>query len=98
MKFRKVQRDERTIYVENKSYKYGYIFLTYALMADIFYRSIKFKEDPFDLLFLIIITGLGMGVYQYHKKIFSDSWKKIFVIILLISAFLGFIFSRFHLF
>lgn len=34
-----VSKDERTTYIENVSYKFGYNFIAFALLIDIMYRA-----------------------------------------------------------
>ena len=39
-----VVRDERTVVVEDASYRFAYIFITYALLLDVMYRSLVRQE------------------------------------------------------
>lgn len=75
-----VEKDERTAFIENISYSYGYKFLSFALLLDIMYRSLVFNEAPWDLLAIIIISGFVMTVYQYKQKILGMRWMKTIVI------------------
>jgi hypothetical protein len=77
MNNRLVEKDERTTFVENASYSYGYKFITFALLFDVMYRSFKFNEAPWDLLAIVIISGFVMTIYQYKQKILGRSWIKI---------------------
>ncbi|MGE5626539.1 MAG: hypothetical protein ACM3X7_00315 [Solirubrobacterales bacterium] len=87
MNSKNVEKDERAIYIENISYKYGYNFITFALLFDVMYRSMRFHEATWDLLGLIIISGFIMTVYQYKQKILGKTWLK-FTIITMAAAFI----------
>ena len=91
MKTKMVERDERTTFVENYSYSFGYKFITYALLLDVIYRSIKFNEAAWDLLGLVIVSGLVMTIYQYKQKILVKSWLKTICAISVITAIIAFI-------
>lgn len=71
-----VEKDERTTFIENISYKFGYLFITFALLFDVAYRSLKLNEAPWDLLALIITSGLVTLLHQYKHKILGKSWIK----------------------
>ncbi|HWQ72846.1 MAG TPA: hypothetical protein VN370_11050 [Desulfitobacteriaceae bacterium] len=81
-----VEKDERTIFVENISYKFGYIFLAFALLLDVAYRSLILNEAPWDLLALIIISGLVMSIYQFQQKILGKTWLKTFLYVFVIAV------------
>ena len=80
-----VKKDERTTFIENLSYKFGYIFITFALLIDVAYRSIKLDESSWDLLAFIIISGLVMSIYQYKQKILGKTWMKTVIYIFAIA-------------
>lgn len=71
-----VEKDERTTFIENASFSYGYKFLSFALLLDIMFRSFWLNETPWDLFAIIIISGFAMTVYQYKQKILGKSWIK----------------------
>ncbi|RJE48896.1 MULTISPECIES: hypothetical protein [unclassified Dehalobacter] len=87
----RVEKDERTTFIENISYKFGYVFITFALLLDVVYRSLKLNEAPWDLLALIIISGLVMSLYQYKQKILGKTWIKTFIYVFTISFIIAFI-------
>lgn len=86
-----VEKDERTIFIENISYKYGYTFIAFALLLDVIYRSLRLNEAPWDLLGIIIISGLVMSVYHYQQKIIGKTWKKTISFILIIAFIFAFL-------
>lgn len=94
-----VKKDEREVFIENVSYKFGYNFVTFALLLDVVYRGLRFNEAPWDLLAIIIISGVVMTVYQYKQKILGKSWIRnvalTFVITFIFAFLLTFIVKRF---
>lgn len=80
-----VEKDERTTFIENVSYKLGYKFISFLLLFDCMCRWRKFNEEPWDLFTIIIISSLVMTVYQYKQKILAKSWLKSFILTLVIT-------------
>ena len=69
-----VQRDERTIVVENASYRWSYLAISFGLLIVVAYRSLMFHESPWDLLFLVIFAG-GLGTaYQAFHHVLTRHW------------------------
>lgn len=77
-----IVKDERTISVENTSFKFAYNFITYALLLDVIYRGLRFDEAAWDLLGIVIISGLVATIYQLRQKILDKSQIKTAAIIL----------------
>ena len=69
-----VQRDERTVAVENASYRWAYGFLTYALLVDVMCRSLIRHEAAWDLLAMAIFGGAFCGMYQARQRILARGW------------------------
>lgn len=88
-----ITKDERTIFIENISYKFGYNFITFTLLLDVVYRGLRFNEAPWDLLAIVIISGLVMTVYQYRKKILEKTWLKTVAITFVVTFIIAFLFA-----
>lgn len=86
-----VEKDERTKFIENISYKHGYIFITFALLIDVAYRSFKLNEAPWDLLGIVIISGFVMSIYQYKQSVLGKTWLKTFVLTLITALIIAFL-------
>jgi hypothetical protein len=69
-----VDRDERTVAVENASYRWAYAVVTFALLLDVVCRSFFRGEAPWDLLALVIGGGLLCGLYQARYKTLGRGW------------------------
>ena len=74
---KKIEKDERTVFIENISYSYGYKFITFALLLDIVYRSFRYNEAPWDLFAIIILSSFGMTLYQHRQIILGKIWLKV---------------------
>ena len=93
MLINKIEKDERTTFIENKSYKYGCFIFNFGLLIDIFYRSIRFNETSWDLFGLLFLGGFVMTVYQYKQKIFTENWVKNYLFLIIFTAVLGVVFA-----
>jgi hypothetical protein len=69
-----VQRDERTIAVENASYRSAYLFLSYGILALVAYRSFVLHESGWDLLALVILGGVVTTAYQGIHGVLNRQW------------------------
>jgi hypothetical protein len=69
-----VKRDERTVAVENASYRWAYCLLTYALLVDVMCRALVRHEAAWDLMALVIVAGIGTSVYQARQRILTQGW------------------------
>ncbi|MBN1347688.1 MAG: hypothetical protein JXQ73_33685 [Phycisphaerae bacterium] len=71
-----VVRDERTVAVENASYRWPYILLTYALLIDVVYRGLVRHEAAWDLMALVIVGSAVCTMYQARQKTLPPGWVK----------------------
>jgi len=69
-----VDRDERTVSVENAGYRWAYIFLTYGLLLSVAYRGFVRAEQAWDLLALVVLSGGVATLYQGEHRVLSRSW------------------------
>ena len=69
-----VIRDERTVAVENTSYKWASIFVSYALLIDVMYRGAVRNEAAWDLLALVVVPGIVCLVHQARQKTLGQGW------------------------
>lgn len=69
----RIERDERSVAVEDASYRVGYLFTVFALLLAVMYRS-WFTGDPaWDLLAIVIVSGGITTAYQLRHQIVSSS-------------------------
>jgi hypothetical protein len=69
-----VNRDERTVAVENASYRWAYLFLSFGLLALVAYRSFMHHESPWDLMALVVLGGILSAAYQWFHKVLTAQW------------------------
>jgi hypothetical protein len=75
-----VDRDERTLAVENASYRLVYLFLAFALLLDVAYRSFVRQESAWDLLVLVIAAGALATLYQAKHKVLTAGWVRLVIL------------------
>jgi hypothetical protein len=81
-----VERDERTLAVENASYRLAYLFLAFALLADAAFRSFARRESAWDLLALVVAAGALATVYQAAHRVLSAGWVRTTALTALLAA------------
>jgi hypothetical protein len=69
-----VDRDERTVAVENASYRWAYLFLSFGLLGLVAYRSFVHRESPWDLMALVVLGGFLTAAYQWFHKVLTAQW------------------------
>jgi hypothetical protein len=57
-------RDDRVLAVENASYRWAYLALSFGLLASIAYRAFALRESSWDLLALVIFGGVVSVLYR----------------------------------
>jgi hypothetical protein len=86
-----VERDERTLAVENASYRWAYLLVTYALLVDMMYRSLVRQEAAWDLMALVVGGGIVCTVYQARQQILARGWVMKVVLAACVSGVVAFI-------
>ena len=75
MKDNLIFKDERTKIVENASYRWAYLVLSFGLLIDVAYRGLLHNEASWDLLALVMLAGLVATLYQGAQKILTRRWS-----------------------
>ncbi len=75
-----VERDERTESIENASYALGYKVLSFAILLDVMYRSLRFGEAAWDLMGIVILSGAVLAAYQHKHAILGKRWLRMSVL------------------
>ena len=81
-----VQRDERTVAVENASYRWGYLVMTFGILVLVGVRSYARGEANWDLMVLVVLGGLVPGAYQAANRILTPRWALSLVVSLVAAA------------
>ncbi len=89
--------DERTEAVEYASYKWAYIFITFALFIDVIYRGAMRNEAAWDLMALAVAAAAVSTIYQARQKTLSG-WIAVLLVCGagLVAAFIAALY-QFHL-
>jgi len=69
-----IETDERTIAVENASYRWGFLYLSFGLLAIVAYRGLLRDEAAWDLMLLIVTAGGICTLLQSRQKVLSRGW------------------------
>jgi hypothetical protein len=81
-----VARDERTVAVENASYRWAYAFVTFGLLALVAYRSFVHNESPWDLMALVILGGFLSAAIQWFHRVLNGKWLAMCLLTFVASA------------
>ena len=86
MKSEIVARDERTTTVENAGYRWAYLLLSYGLLLSVAYRAFVGRESNWDLLGLVVLSGLVTTFYQAANRVLSRQWAVLTIATVLLAA------------
>lgn len=92
-----VFRDERTVGVENTSYRLAYLVLSFGLLASVAYRSFVLQQSSWDLLALVILGGMVATVYQGVQRVLSRRWLIVTVAAVMAAGLLAFVIALWQL-
>lgn len=79
-------RDERTLAIENASYRLAYIFLSLGLLLDINARRFFPHSDDWDLLMLVIVAGMFCTIYQARARVVTRALVWVMIITGVVAA------------
>jgi hypothetical protein len=86
MTSKNIERDERTLIVENASYKVGFQVLAYGLLVLVIIKSYFFNQSSWDLLGLAVFGGFATTAYQAYKKILTRRMVWGLLVLMILSA------------
>jgi hypothetical protein len=75
-----VVRDERTFAVENQSYRWAYLVMSFGALVIVTYRGLLYRESAWDLMALVIIGGAVANIYQARHSILGRHWMRFAVL------------------
>ena len=87
-----VPHDERTTAVENASYRWAYLLLSYGLLLSVIYRSLVRHESAWDLLALVLLGGVVTTLYQGRRRVLSGRWVVLMALTVTLAAVLAAVF------
>jgi hypothetical protein len=71
-----VGHDERTIAVANTSYRWAYLFLSFGLLAIVAFRSFALNQSSWDLMGIVVLSGIVAAVIRARQHAFTGSAAK----------------------
>lgn len=71
-----VERDERTVAVENSSYRWSYQLLAFGVLLLVAIRGYRFDQNLWDFLLLVIISGALGAALQARAGILTVRWVR----------------------
>lgn len=84
-----VERDERTVAVENASHRWAYTFVSFGLLIDVVCRGVFRHEAAWDLLALVFVGGAVITIHQIRQKIWTRGHTRGAALTVLLSAVIG---------
>lgn len=81
-----IERDERTLSVENAGYRLAYMLLSYGLLVLVMVRAFFYNQSNWDLLALVVAGGLVTTAYQAINKTITRRWLLVVVVLAAFSA------------
>ena len=86
-----LMRDERVEAVENSSFRWGYLVLSFGLLLSTAYRSVVHDQQSWDLLALVLVGGLVVTGYQALHRILTRRWWMMSSLALLTATLIAFV-------
>lgn len=83
-----VTRDERSIAVENASYRISFIVLTYGVLIVGAVRGFAFGQACWDLLALVVVSSSAATLYQVRHRTLLRGTKAA-MLTMLVAALVG---------
>jgi hypothetical protein len=74
MTARVIERDERTMSVENASYRWAFLLLSFGVLLSVAYRSFVLQQTAWDLMALVIVSGVVATGYQAASRALPGNW------------------------
>ena len=66
--------NEPTLLVEGASFRWAYLFISFGLLGLAAYRSVVWRESPWDLLLLVVLGGGVPAAYQGYHQVLTSRW------------------------
>lgn len=81
-----VERDERTVAVENAGYRWSYLFLSFGILFVVGARSFWYEQTNWDLLALVVLGGVVNAGYQIQNRVVFRRWIVVTIVTVISAA------------
>lgn len=81
-----VDRDERTVAVEDASYRWAYHVMSYGALLIVVYRGVALHQTAWDVFALVLVGGAVPVAYQWSHRVLTRRWTKTAVLTLVAAA------------
>ncbi len=79
-------RDERTTTIENASFRWAYLLLSFGILIVVAYRDFVWQQSSWDLLALVVLSGLVTTGYQAFQRVLTRGWAVVMAVTFVIAA------------
>ncbi|HYD53039.1 MAG TPA: hypothetical protein VEA99_10440 [Gemmatimonadaceae bacterium] len=86
MTARPVECDERTLAVQNAGFRWAYLFLTFGVLGSVAWRAFARDEASWDLLALVVGTGVVTTGYQAAHRTLGRRWTMALLVSVMVGA------------
>lgn len=69
-----VERDERSLVIENAGYRWSYRLLSFGVLALAAYRGFTRGDNTLDLILLVVASGVVGTAYQASHQTLHRRW------------------------
>jgi hypothetical protein len=66
--------NERAAVIENTGFRWAFVVLAFGLLLDVAYRGFMLNQPSWDILGLIVLSGLIATFYQVSHKLVVSRW------------------------
>lgn len=84
-----VDRDERTVAIENAGYRWSYLVLSFGLLLDVAYRALAHGQASWDLLALVVFGGVVNAAYKGSHRVLYKRWVVLTAVTMITAAVLA---------
>lgn len=82
-------RDEREAAVDAAADRLSYLVISFGLLAVVAVRSLADRETSWDLLALVVISGLVGAVVRAQRHVVTRRWLTVLIVTLAVAALVG---------
>jgi len=82
----RIVRDEREAGIDLAADRLSYLFLAYGLLVAVAYRAIALGQGSWDLLGLVVLSGVIGFIYRMRARVATRGWAGLTLASVLVAA------------